>query len=370
MPMHKRTCVKCLIFLAILLASTGVVTGYSVLQAESIPLEVKEPLEILPYASSLSLFPGETLQFNVEVENHASIAYNASLIFSLNDTDYQEMFVSFSDNLHAIVPGTNSLEAWLSVSHMAPAAELELTICITRDIEPQPKPAEPANGLAPSARLFSAGAKWAAGNGTSVLYINWFDNYCSHHLSDGVNWGPWWREGEIEAIKNSTARMLEQQGFSVTCVGDVPGEISVYDLVVFEAWFAIEPKHVQLVREYLAEGGNIVVLGGAPCYFSTYCRDMWPYKTGGQNLSSLQDWFGSAYFVNSGGTANLAVDKPFGTMLENQSQVYYIDAYGCYALISMNDDSQVIARWGDGAVFAFTNEYGAGRVYYQAELNW
>jgi hypothetical protein len=240
-----------------------------------------------------------------------------------------------------------------------------LTIDITRDLEP-PSP----NLLAPSLTLFAAGARWAAKNGTSALYINWFDNYCAHHFSDGTDWGPYWREAQIGEIKNTTVEVLQQQGFTVTCAGDVPGDISGYDLVVFEAWFAIEPKHTQLVRDYLDNGGNVVIIGGAPCYFAAYCKDLWPYLSGGQNLAVLQDWFGSAYFVNSGGTATLIVDKPFGSSLEAQSAIYHINAYGCYALTSMSSETQVIAGWGDGSVFAFTHEYGNGRVYYQAEMDW
>jgi hypothetical protein len=331
-----------------LLASIGVVGGYA-LQPESINVEVKEPLEVVAHNSGLSLFPGETLEFEVAVENHASVSYHACLSFRLNDTDYQEKSVSFSDYVYTINPGRNNLDAWLSVSTTAPAAELKLTVNITRDLEPSP-----ANDLEPSLTLFAAGEKWAAKNGTSVLYINWFDNYYAHYFSDGADWGPYWREGQIGEVKNTTVKVLEQQGFTVTCAGDVPSDLSSYDLVVFEAWLAIEPKHIQVVRDYLANGGNVVIIGGAPCYFATYCKDLWPYITSGENLAALQDWFGSASFVNSGGTANLIVDKPFGTSLEAQSQVYHIDAYGCYALTSMSNDAQIITRWGSGAVFAST----------------
>jgi hypothetical protein len=97
---------------------------------------------------------------------------------------------------------------------------------------------------------------------------------------------------------------------------------------------------------------------------------LWPYVTGGEDLSALQDWFGSAQFVNSGGTANLVVDKPFGTTLDNESVIYHIDAHGCYALTSMSSDAQIIARWANGPVYAFTHEFGNGRVYYQAEMDW
>ena len=371
----KSARIKALFILTILLVSTGAASAYAALQPETMPLEVKEPLEILAYNAGLSLYPGETLPISVTVENHASVDYNASLIFSLNDTAYQEKFVNFSNNVYSIAPGKNNLDASLSVSGTAPAAKLELTIRITRDLEPSPSPTPtttnpPTYNLTASATLLGAGAKWAAQNGTSVLYIDWLDNYNAHHFTDGVNWGPYWGAEYLSAIKNATVQALEQQGFNVTSVGDVPNDLSSYTLVVFEAWFATEPKDNQLVRDYLTNGGNVVIIGGIPCFFSTYCKDMWPYQTGGDNLSSLQDWFGSAQFVNSGGSVNLVVDHPFGSSLLSQNQLYNIDAYSCYALTSMSNDSTVIARWSSGSVFAFTHEYGNGRVYYQAAIGW
>ena len=369
MSMNKRAAVKSLIVAAILLASMGVVGGYTS-QSGTIAVAIEEPLMVVAYTSALSLYPGETVPLEVAVENHASVSYQVCLSFRLNDTEYQKKFVSFSTDTYTIEPGQKNLEAWLSVSGNAPAAALELTVDITRDGESSSVEQPPANTLAPSLTLFAAGTKWAAGNGTSVLYVNWFDNYCDHHFSDGADWGPYWREGQLEEIKNTTVEVLEQQGFTITCVGDVPNDLSSYDLVVFEAWFAVEPKHVQVVRDYLADGGNVVIIGGAPCYFATYCKDMWPYVTGGQNLTALQDWFGSAAFVNTGGNANLVVDKPFGTQLEANSEVYHIDAYGCYSLTSMSSDTQIIALWESGSVFAFTHEFGNGRLYYQAQMDW
>lgn len=223
--------------------------------------------------------------------------------------------------------------------------------------------------LTPSEQLLGSGAKWAAQNGTSTLYIDWFDNYNAHHFTDDVSWGPYWGVDYLSEIKKGTVEALEQQGLNVTCTGDVPNDLSSYNLVVFEAYYAVEPKDNQLVRNYLSNGGNVVIIAGVPCYLSTYCKDMWPYQTGGENLSSLQDWFGSSQFVNSGGSASLVVDNPFGTSLLAQNQLYFIDAYGCSSLISMSNDSSVIARWSDGSVFAFTHDYGNGRVYYQAAAN-
>lgn len=223
--------------------------------------------------------------------------------------------------------------------------------------------------LDPSMALFVAGTTWASNNGTSVLYINWYDNYVIHHSSD-PDWGPWWREGQLPEIKNVTVNLLEQLDFTVTCTGEVPESLSGYNLVIFEAWFAMQPKHSQLVRDYLTDGGNIVIIGGVPCYFATYCRDMWPYVTGGTNLTNLSDWFGGAQFVNTGGAAKLVVDKPFEINLENGTVVYQINAYGCYAISDMNSGTKIIALWSEGLVYSFIYEYGKGRVFYQAEMVW
>ena len=40
-----------------------------------IPFEVKEPIEIMYYPSELSLFPGKTEEFNITVQNYASVNY-------------------------------------------------------------------------------------------------------------------------------------------------------------------------------------------------------------------------------------------------------------------------------------------------------
>ncbi len=279
--------------------------------------------------------------------------------------------------LTLLLASTGIVSAYAALNQTSPPEEplnvsptdLDVNSNITILPSPTSLPTLQLTDLDPSMALFSAGITWAANNGSRALYVNWYDTFCAHNVSDPT-WGPWWREGQLSEIKNVTVNLLEQLGFNVTCTGEVPENLEGYDLVIFESWFAVEPKHSQLVKDYLANGGNVAVIGGAPCYFATYCRDMWPYVTGGTNLTGLSDWFGSSQFANSGGSANLVVDKPFGINLENGTTVYHIDAYGCYALADLNSDATVIARWADGLVYAFTYEYGQGRVFYQAEMNW
>ena len=47
---------------------------------------------------------------------------------------------------------------------------------------------EPAT-LPSSLVLLCSGAKWAAGNGSRALFVDWYDNWLAHHLTDGANWG-------------------------------------------------------------------------------------------------------------------------------------------------------------------------------------
>jgi uncharacterized membrane protein len=167
----------------------------------------------------------------------------------------------------------------------------------------------------------------------------------------------------------SIAQILGQAGFEVHFAGDIPQNLSGYNLVVVEAYYAVEPRHNALFRDYLANGGGVVILGGVPCYFSVDCKDMWPYRLGGMDLTSLQDWFGCRYYVNTGGTARTTVNNPLGTTILTSDTLVDSQGYSNAAVSSRSNSTQVIALWDDGAmftpIFAFTHEYGEGRVYYQ-----
>jgi hypothetical protein len=118
----------------LLISGTGTgILAYYIWNTLVIPLEVKEPLEILSYPSELSLFPGETEEFNITVQNHASVDYNVTLGFSLNNTAYQSDYVTFSNELYNVIPGQQILSAWLIVESYAPPANSSLAINITRE---------------------------------------------------------------------------------------------------------------------------------------------------------------------------------------------------------------------------------------------
>jgi len=345
-----------------------------VLMPTSIPIEIKDPIEIIDYPSGFSLFPGETVKFDVTLQNIGPMNYSCILEFILNDTAYQNKYVKFSNEIYTVVPGKQALPAGLTVSPTASPASLLLTIkhSITSPSSPKPEPeqspdistSKTTNATSyPGYELLGGGARWAAREGKTALYINWKDNWVSHYSTDGPSWN-WFPESTMDNWRNSVSQTLEQWGFEVTFSGDMPETLSGYDLLIIEAHYAIEPKHAPLVKEYISNGGAVVILASVPCQFSVYCKDWWPYRMGGMNLGSIQDWFGCRFFANTGGVARAVVNNPVGTSLHANDVVYTRDTSGGKAVVELNSNAQVIARWDSGEVYAFTYEYGEGRVFY------
>jgi hypothetical protein len=378
-PAKKRRSYRTHLIATLLMSiiSMGIYTGYA-LQTVSIPLEVKEPIEILDYPSSLSLFPGETVEFNITVQNIAPITYSRFLEFRLNDTVYQAKYVTFSNENYTIVPGTQELGAWSKVSPNAPAANFLISININENPQTSPTP-PPANSseLAPVLELLGSGARWAARNGTSALYVNWKDNWAAHHLTDGADWA-WFPESSMD-MWNGVALVLEQYGFDVDFAGDIPSNLSSYNLVVIFAYYAVEPRLEPLIRDYILNGGSVVILAGVPCYFTVYCKNLSPYSSysfgypqSSQNdFASMPEWLGCKQYANAYGTVRTTANNPFGTSLLNSDTIFTSvpGLFGYAGVTALDSDAQVIAQWSTGPVFAFTNEYGKGRVYYQAVVD-
>jgi hypothetical protein len=375
--------VLCLLALAVSTVGAGAIAGYA-LQYEGIPLEVKEPIEIVNYPSKFSLFPGETEKFTVTVQNTASINYSVTLECTLNDTEYQAKYVVFSSENYTVNSGQYTLPAWLKVSSDAPAGNFLVNVNLTRrnfmsdaqptpSLSPSPSPAAEVS-LTPCALFFECGAKWAANSkGSSALFINSKDNWAAHHLTDGADWGPWFSESDMDNSRSSIAQIIGHAGFEVNFAGEIPQSLNSYNLVVVEAYWAVEPRHKTLFRDYVANGGGVVILGGVPCYFSVYCKDLWPYRAGewptgpgGTDLTSLQDWFGCRYYVNAGGTARVTVNNTLCTAILTSDTLVVSQGGSAAAVASPSNSTQVVALWDQGSIFAFTHEYGTGRVYYQA----
>lgn len=101
-------------------------------------VNVKEPLSVVASPSLLSLYPNMTEGFNVTVSNAAAVNYLVSLAFSLNDTAYQQSYVTFSNETYVVEPGQNNLTAYITVAPDAPPTQLEVTVDVTRGSMEQP----------------------------------------------------------------------------------------------------------------------------------------------------------------------------------------------------------------------------------------
>jgi hypothetical protein len=114
------------------LIGLGVAAAYYIYTL-TIPLEVKEPLELVSYPNKLSLYRGQTINFDVVIRNHASINYTVYLDFSLDNATYQNNYVEFSQEIYIVSPGENILKAWVRVEPFASPtnATLYVKIAIT-----------------------------------------------------------------------------------------------------------------------------------------------------------------------------------------------------------------------------------------------
>lgn len=234
--------------------------------------------------------------------------------------------------------------------------------------EPPPTPPEIPQGnlsIPPSMVLFGGGAKWAAGNGTNALYVDWYDNWIVHHKTDGTNWGPWPPTLEMKNWTESIAYVLNQSGLNVQFAGDIPANLTGYDVVIIHAYWAVDPSQCSLIQNFIANGGGVVILTGVPEYFRSYCKDWWPYRCPTDNQSlGMQDWFGNGSYTNTGGNASITLDNPFNTSLHAGDVLMQNCGYSNAAIV--DGDAQILAQWQDGTTFAFAREYGQGRLYYQA----
>lgn len=240
------------------------------------------------------------------------------------------------------------------------------------------------NTLEPSLQLLGAGSRWAARQGNSVLFVNWKDNWLSHSTTDGIDWyyDPWIKY--MDDFRTSITKALNYANLDIEYAGDIPSSLTEYDLILIHAWFAAEPHHVSIIRDYIKDGGGVVIMSSVPCYFSTYCKDNWPYRVDGTDLTSIQDWFGAKNYWSTGGSASIVVDRPFDTPLSYDDVVFSVGGDSNAFVYSLSTNSEIIAKWNtdyvhcspffgfpsssNEKIFAFTHEYGKGRVYYQAHF--
>ncbi len=227
-----------------------------------------------------------------------------------------------------------------------------------------------STNMSTSLTLLGGGARWTAGNGTSALFVNWKDNWLNHHLTDGASWGPWPEEALMDNWTTFISQALTENGFDVHLAGDIPENLSDYDLLMLHAYWAAEPRFEPIIRDFVSNGGGFVVLSGAAEYLRCYCKDWWTYLCPRDPASALvSEWLGSDSYVNAGGWAHVTVDNPFGTSLAIGDSLFIETGYSNAAVWGLHADSQTVATWDWGLVFGYTHAFGNGRIYYQATFS-
>jgi len=214
-----------------------------------------------------------------------------------------------------------------------------------------------------SLTLLGAGAKWAAKvegeEGLSALYVNWQDNLYFHPSSSKPTY-------TLRNPGDSISYILENYGFKVEFVGDIPDNLDPYSVIVITAYWSIEPRHEPVIRDYLSRGGGLVLISGTPTYFICFCKDLWTYKCGGTNLTAILDWFGASSYINTGGDAKVIINNPFGTSLKEGDIIKKGASFSSASVSELQPETEVIAEWENGYVFSFRYN-NIGRVYYQAD---
>ncbi|MCX7703467.1 MAG: hypothetical protein N2234_05145 [Planctomycetota bacterium] len=163
-------------------------------------------------------------------------------------------------------------------------------------------------------------------------------------------------------------RELRKIPFNVTISEEIPEKLVKYCVVIVERYPACYQKTAEYLKNYIKKGGGVVLLSGTPSYF--------PYDApnftmrGHLDLSCIEEWFGAARYGNSGGEAFLAVTLPFGEDWAEGAKAAIMSGSSCAAIEEVSPkNTQIIAKWADGRVFAFTHRYGDGKVYYQSVVS-
>ena len=115
----------------IIFATVGSVFAYLFFSL-NVNVVVQEPLNVSYYDHDLSLYPGQTEQFDIEIFDSASSNYTVTLGFRLNNSTYQSAYATFSNDTYIIVPGDQTLQPWIRIAGDAPAANVTLSVDLSR----------------------------------------------------------------------------------------------------------------------------------------------------------------------------------------------------------------------------------------------
>ncbi len=126
--------VSVLLLLAVLVVvPMACAASYYFFSSITIPLTIEEPLSLSSYPSSIHVHPGENETLEIVVNNAATVNYSILLILGVNDTAFQDSYITFSNRTYNVIPGANQITAWIAVNTGAHPAFLEIIINFYRE---------------------------------------------------------------------------------------------------------------------------------------------------------------------------------------------------------------------------------------------
>ncbi len=125
--------VSVLLLLIVVVASPIVLAATYLWTVRTMSFSVDEPLSITDCPATFHIHPGENKTLDITILNSATVNYSVTFLFTLNDTVYQESYVTFSNYTYKITSSTNNIRAWIFVDKKAPPAWLELQIGFYRE---------------------------------------------------------------------------------------------------------------------------------------------------------------------------------------------------------------------------------------------
>jgi hypothetical protein len=105
---------------------------YYIWNTKTIPFTIDEPLSVTDFPTEIHFHPGQNSTLDITISNSADIDYFVTLDIKLSDTNYQQSYVQASNQTYTIIPGDNTISAWIAVSQDAPNSQQQLTVDFLR----------------------------------------------------------------------------------------------------------------------------------------------------------------------------------------------------------------------------------------------
>jgi hypothetical protein len=150
------------------------------------------------------------------------------------------------------------------------------------------------------------------------------------------------------------ATNLASAGFRVQTASVAPSDLSKYAVVICH----VNAPAPAILEDYIGSGGGVVLLEATPYYLG---------------IQDVAEWLGASAYANAEKCEDAVVTgtRPFSTSFEVGSVVAKTSCVweGAAAMADLLQSAELIAKWEiSELVYAFTNRYGRGRVYYQAQF--